>query len=136
MHLLLFDIDGTLIRSNGAGRAALVKALEDLFGTAGPIESYEMAGKTDPLIIGDLLTAIGLDQSDIEASLPDVYRLMTDYGRRMYVSRGIVSCAGVPELLQALDSQPEALVGLLTGNIISTAPLKLAAAGLSPAYFR
>ena len=76
MRLLLFDIDGTLIRSHGAGRLALKKSLEDLFGTAGPLDTYRMSGKVDSQIITDLLTAIGVPQSLIEAKLPEIYALM------------------------------------------------------------
>ena len=60
MKLLLFDIDGTLIRSNQAGRMALGAALEELFGTAGPLETYRMGGKTDSRIIKELMTAAGI----------------------------------------------------------------------------
>ncbi len=56
MRLLLFDIDGTLIRSNSAGRLAMAAALEEMFGSSGPLDSYSMGGKTDARIITDLLT--------------------------------------------------------------------------------
>ena len=76
MQLLLFDIDGTLLRSNGAGKATIINALEDTFGTAGPWENYLMAGKTDPLIIGDLLGATGKKTAEIEEKLPQIYERM------------------------------------------------------------
>ena len=57
MRLILFDIDGTLITARGAGRRALKRALEAVFGTTGSLDTYEMSGKTDPRIIHDLMEA-------------------------------------------------------------------------------
>src|SRR5438309_10922582 len=55
MKLVLFDIDGTLLWTDGAGRRAIRQALLDEVGTAGPIESYRFDGKTDPQIVRELL---------------------------------------------------------------------------------
>src|SRR5947209_3916047 len=55
MKLVLFDIDGTLLWTDGAGRRAIRQALLDEAGTAGPIESYRFDGKTDPQIVRELL---------------------------------------------------------------------------------
>ena len=55
MRLLLFDIDGTLVSARGAGRRALKAALERVFGTTGPLEAYDLRGKTDPRIVFDLM---------------------------------------------------------------------------------
>src|ERR1043166_5916785 len=51
MRLILFDIDGTLLWTNGAGRRAIHRALLDEMGTAGPIDGYRFDGKTDPQIV-------------------------------------------------------------------------------------
>src|SRR5260370_14957797 len=56
MKLVLFDIDGTLLSTDGAGRRAIRRALLDETGTAGPIESYRLDGKTDPQIVSELLS--------------------------------------------------------------------------------
>src|SRR5207245_9965336 len=55
MKLVLFDIDGTLLWTDGAGRRAIRQALVDEVGTAGPIEGYRLDGKTDPQIVRELL---------------------------------------------------------------------------------
>lgn len=136
MRLLLFDIDGTLVRSNGAGKAVMMDALLSVFGTSGPSEGYQMAGKTDPLIIHDLLGSAGLSKDAIEAGLPAVYDLMATRGRERFGPHVIFACPGVPTLLQALAARDDVLLGLLTGNIELTAPLKLAAAGIDPTLFR
>lgn len=135
MRLLLFDIDGTLIRSRGAGRLAMVAALEELFGTAGPADNYRMDGKTDPRIILDLLTAAGMPQADVEKMLPAVYLLMAEKARTIFPGQDITACTGVLDLLAALRQREDVVLGLLTGNISQTAPLKLAAAGIDPAQF-
>ncbi len=136
MKLLLFDIDGTLIRSHGAGRETMSLALTEVFGTAGPIDDYKMSGKTDPRIITDLLLAAGFNNGQISAKLPDVYRLMAENGRAIFPQRDMQPCPGVLPLLEALRQQPDVMLGLVTGNIDGTAPLKLTAAGSDPAQFR
>lgn len=134
--LLLFDIDGTLIHSNGAGRLTIAYALEKLFGTCGPLEHYNMSGKTDPRIITDLLTAIGIAPKEIKKQLPAVYELMAEHGQRIFIEREMLACPGVSELLTHLAGREDVLVGLLTGNSQLTAPLKLSAAGIDPLQFK
>jgi phosphoglycolate phosphatase-like HAD superfamily hydrolase len=136
MKLILFDIDGTLIRSHGGGRAAMQAALEEVFGTAGPIDNYRMGGKTDARIIMDLLAGSGIETADIEAQLPTIYELMTTKAHMIFPDKKMVQCLGVPELLTALNEQNDVLLGLLTGNNHLTAPLKLAAADIHPEQFR
>ncbi len=133
--LLLFDIDGTLIRSNGAGRLTLAYALERLFGTVGPLESYNMSGKTDPRIISDLLTAIGVTSKEINKHLPAIYELMAEHGQKIFKDKEMMACVGVPEMLARLATRDDVVVGLLTGNSQLTAPLKLSAAGIDPLQF-
>ena len=53
--LLLFDIDGTLIRSGGAGRLAMNRALVDVLGVDGLLEGYPLSGRTDVEIVGHAL---------------------------------------------------------------------------------
>lgn len=135
MRLLLFDIDGTLIRSNSAGRLAMAAALEEMFGSSGPLESYSMGGKTDARIIMDLLTAIGIDAKEIARRLPEAYALMAEKAGAIYPGRGIMACPGVEGLLNALQGRADVLLGLLTGNSEPTAPMKLQEAGIDPAQF-
>ena len=136
MKLLLFDIDGTLIRSHGAGRETMSLALTEVFGTAGPIDDYTMSGKTDPRIITDLLLAAGFSNDEISNKLPEVYRLMTNNGRAIFHQHDMQPCSGVLPLLTALRRRSDVMLGLVTGNINGTAPLKLIAAGINPAQFR
>jgi phosphoglycolate phosphatase len=135
MKLILFDIDGTLIWPDGAGRAAISRALTEVFGTAGPVDSLAMGGKTDLQIITELLTAAGLNQSVIEAGLPACFQAVAHHIAHTTRERQMRVCPGVPALLARLSAHPEAILGLLTGNLATTAPIKLRAAGLNPAIF-
>lgn len=135
MKLLLFDIDGTLIRSNGAGRETLKYALNELFGTAGPLEDYKFSGKTDPRIILDLMTAEGFAAADVEKKIPSVYELMAQKAQEIFPKSNMSVCEGVLDLLAALHKEDTAVIGLLTGNAHLTAPLKLSCSGIDPAQF-
>ncbi len=135
MYLLLFDIDGTLINSSRIGRAALGRALRDVFGTAGALESYDFAGKTDRQIVTDLMTAEGWAAADVAARLPELGEHMAIAGRELFTPQTIWPCPGVLPLLAALARRDDVAVGLLTGNVETTAPLKLTAAGIDPAQF-
>jgi phosphoglycolate phosphatase-like HAD superfamily hydrolase len=140
MKVVLFDIDGTLLWTDGAGRRAIHHALVDVHGTAGPIDTYRFDGKTDPQIVRELLTQGGVAAGAIGAAFDAVWArylagLATELARDPDATRLL---AGVRELLAALDG-PEAegrvIVGLLTGNLEAGAGLKLRAAGLAPERF-
>src|SRR5213592_4624817 len=122
MKLVLFDIDGTLLWTDGAGRRAIQRALLDEMGTAGPIEQYRFDGKTDPQIVRELMTLAGHPDAEAEDRIAAVCR--------RYVALLAAELAppspkprllpGVPELLAALEPHEaagRALVGLLTGNV-------------------
>ena len=55
MRLLLFDVDGTLVTTKGAGRRAVKAALAQVYGTSGAIDQYDLRGKTDPRIVFDVM---------------------------------------------------------------------------------
>ena len=129
--VVLFDIDGTLVDTVGAGRDAIEGALVEIFGTAGPIDELSFAGLTDPWIVRRLMRLAGFDDAEIDARLESLWasyviRLSDALeGRR---SRLRVH-AGVFGLLDELERRG-AGVGLVTGNIEPGARAKLAACGL------
>src|SRR3989442_1637634 len=141
MKLVLFDIDGTLLWTDGAGRRAIHGALLAEAGTAGPIVTYRFDGKTDPQIVRELLTLAGHRDAEDEARIQAVCRrylglLAAELAKPAQATRLM---AGVAELLAALEPHEQAgraLVGLLTGNLEAGAALKLRSAGLDPARFR
>lgn len=136
MRLVLFDIDGTLVIAKGAGRRALGRALERVYGTAGAIESYDFRGKTDPRIVRDLMGGAGIAPEVIRGGLDDCFEA---YARGLVEEIGDGQCVnvlpGVAELVRRLDTSESVLLGLLTGNIEEGARIKLAPTGLWP-YFR
>jgi len=141
MKLVLFDIDGTLLWTDGAGRRAIERALLDEAGTAGPIESYRFDGKTDPQIVRELLSLAGHSAAENATVIQAVCRryvdhLRTELERPTRTTRLMVGIADLLAALEPREARREALVGLLTGNVASGAALKLRSAGLDPARFR
>ena len=138
MRLILFDIDGTLLGTDGAGRRALERALVSEAGTAGPIETYRLDGKTDPQIVSDLLALAGHAGAGDDALTAAVCRRYIEVLEDELARSPGRLLPGVAELLGALaphESAGRALVGLLTGNLVPGATLKLRAAGIDPARF-
>ncbi len=137
-RLVLFDIDGTLLWPDGAGRAAMQVALERVFGVTGPIDNYYFDGCTDRQAIRDLMLAAGLSLETIWSQYEDVSEAMTAELQRRIVEglHNIRPCTGAPEIVAALAARDDVLVGLLTGNLPSTAHIKLRAAGYDPSLFR
>ena len=137
MKLVLFDIDGTLLSTEGAARRAFHATLLEVYGTAGPIETHSFAGKTDPQIAHELLELAGLRRGDIEAGMP---RLWQGYLRRLAVelrNNGHTTrvMPGVVPLLDRLaELRDEATIALLTGNIRPGAQLKLESGGLADRF--
>jgi phosphoglycolate phosphatase-like HAD superfamily hydrolase len=136
MRLYLFDIDGTLIHAHGAGRIALAKASAEIYGTAGAVDSYDARGKTDPLIVVELMRGAGIPEAVIQARLPEFFAV---YARHLdaVIDNGhpVMVLPGVADLVRSLSDREDALVGLLTGNTESGARAKLRPTGLLP-YFR
>jgi phosphoglycolate phosphatase-like HAD superfamily hydrolase len=140
MRLILFDIDGTILLTDGAGRRAIHRALLEEIGTAGPIDTYRFDGKTDPQIVRELLTHAGhpdAGQADRVQAVCDRYLglLETELSRAAQQTRVM---DGILELLAALagpEAERRALVGLLTGNLEQGAVMKLRSAGIPPTRF-
>lgn len=131
-RLLLFDIDGTLLSTEGAARRAFIRALTDVYGTAGPVDGHPFNGKTDPQIARELLTLAGLTNEQIDRGFPalwDAYlgALQAEVAVREHSTRVY---PGVRELLEALRQQQDIVLALLTGNLAPGADIKLGSAGL------
>jgi len=140
MRLILFDIDGTLLWTDGAGRRAIHRALLDEAGTAGPIEGFRFDGKTDPQIVSELLGLAGHPDAQSDGRITAVCRRYVELlaAELAKPTQATTLYPGVAQLLAALEEHERAgraLVGLLTGNVESGAALKLRSAGLDPARF-
>lgn len=136
-RLVLFDIDGTILLTAGAGRRAITTALHELVGPVDAFAQVRFDGKTDPQIVGELLAAAG-HAGPHEAERIDALcrRYVALLERELQEPADATTLMpGVPPLLQALEERHDVVLGLLTGNVVEGASLKLRAAGLDPARF-
>jgi phosphoglycolate phosphatase len=136
-HLVLLDIDGTILHSSGAGRAAMEHALAETFGTPGD-PSLRYDGKTDRQIVREAMRAAGFSDSDIDARMDDVVsRYVANLPARLAEpERGVAMFPGVAALIDAVHQRGDSVLGLLTGNVEEGARLKLASVGLDFERFR
>ena len=137
MRLVLFDIDGTLLLSDGAGRRAIHRALREVFGGIGPAD-YHFDGKTDPQIVRELMRLEGHADDRIDRDMPRLLSRYIDLLREELVAPGhkAYTLPGVPDLLDELERRPNVVLGLLTGNHHLGAAAKLGAVGLDVARFK
>jgi phosphoglycolate phosphatase len=121
--VLLFDIDGTLVLTGGAGQRAMSRAFEDLFAIPDGFRDIAMAGRTDTWILSRAAEAHGIRPGDL-SSFHDVY--VAHLERELdppNPAKAIMP--GVRALLDALASRDDVYLALLTGNYQSAARLKL-----------
>lgn len=132
-RLILFDIDGTILSTNGAAKRAFHRALLDVYGVAGPIATHPFDGKTDPQIARELLREAGLTDGQIDRGFDDLWRCYLRGLAAELAQPGHATTVmpGIREILDALEERAaDAAVGLLTGNVEQGAALKLASVGL------
>ena len=123
MIVCLFDIDGTLVSTGGAGKAALEAALLDTFGLREIRGSVTYSGRTDTAICIDLLHMHDLPATpENRRNLHDAY--LGQLPRYLAERPGRI-LPGIAGLLEHLEAREDVLLGLLTGNIRRGAALKL-----------
>jgi phosphoglycolate phosphatase-like HAD superfamily hydrolase len=134
MRILLWDIDGTLIRSvrTGAYKDYTIPVLEEIFGTAGRLADLHVSGMTDLQIVFEALRDAGFSQDDILARAEVLVSRMTEEARRVTGNgaKFFELLPGVRETLEALDVHPRYQSALVTGNIKPMAELKMELVGL------
>jgi phosphoglycolate phosphatase-like HAD superfamily hydrolase len=125
-HLILFDIDGTLVLTGRAGMRAMNRACEETVGHANALNGVAVAGRTDWIILHDVMANHGLSLDEVRL----------DELRRLYVSHlaeeillpgeGVKDAMpGIRELLGRLLGRSDVALGLLTGNFEASARIKL-----------
>lgn len=124
--LLLFDIDGTLCLTGGAGARALARAFEDTFRIRDAFTGIHMAGRTDQIILRDALARVKYEADP--SILSEFHERYLDYLRHEISEpgkgvKGVMP--GVRTLLDALAARSDTFVGLLTGNFAAGARIKL-----------
>lgn len=136
-RVVLFDIDGTLLLSDRAGRTAMERALDDTFGRHGPA-TYDYGGKTDRLIVRETMRLEGFSDAVIDEKMPTVIARYLA-GLEALLAGGTHrarALPGVPRLLDAIEKRDDLVLGLLTGNVADGASTKLSAVKLDHARFR
>jgi phosphoglycolate phosphatase len=135
MKLVLFDVDGTLLLTGGAGMRAFSTALKQVFGLSTDFKTIRPDGKTDPLIARELLAHFGQEKRWTEQSQEELFstyirnlRIEMDKARN---NGSIHVLPGVRELLEALEAQADFAIGLVTGNLEEGARIKIEMAGLA-----
>ncbi len=136
--LVLFDIDGTILLTAGAGRRAITAALRSEVGENPAFERVRFDGKTDPQIVAEMLEAAGRPvprDSELVRSICRRYVQFLAVELKRPTSRTTLM-PGVRLLLDRLEAEPGVVLGLLTGNVAEGAALKLRSGGLDPERFR
>jgi phosphoglycolate phosphatase len=161
-RLVLFDIDCTLIDAHGAGGRAILRAIKDVYGVEGDLGDYSFHGRTDPGIIKDLAglwgagepaevigryeretqprvvhelaERLGAPAAMVDPLVDDCIARYVELLREELLAVDVETLPGIRELVTALAADRRALVGLLTGNVVEGARLKLEPTGLYPLF--
>ncbi len=130
MNLLLFDIDGTLILSGGAGFRAMTRAFSELFGHDDAFRGVQLAGRTDISILTDAFEKFGISNCNgaVESFKDRYFALLPEEIAKPEGDKRIMP--GVQQLLDHLCQLDNVLLALLTGNWEPSGRIKLAHFGL------
>lgn len=127
-RLYLFDIDGTLITSGGAGVHSFTEAVTAFCGSTAPLEGINFAGNTDTGIARSVLEAAGMEPTDANImGLLDAY--LSILPERMGRHDGRL-LPGIIDLLDRMRGRPDCVLALLTGNLARGAEVKLSHYGV------
>lgn len=131
--VVLFDVDGTLVHTGGAGRRALALAFGEIFGRSDALEGVELGGMTDPLILRAGFEAVGasFDSARVDRVLEAYLRVLP---AEVAASPGYRVLPGVAEAVHRLARRVGFAVGLGTGNVRRGAEIKLSRGGLASAF--
>jgi len=131
-RLFLFDLDGTIMLSGGAGMRGMERVFLEFFGVPNAFEGILPDGKTDPMIFREMFANHNVDPGDEQQTL---IRLEEGYIKylteEMPRSENARLMPGFPRILELLDADPEVHLGLLTGNYERGARIKLDRFGLN-----
>lgn len=135
MQLILFDIDGTLLWTRGSGRESTRAAMIEVFGTCGALDTHAFGGKTDWQTLVELLADAGVSPEHIEQQMSAYEAAIARHLTNIIGDYPAEPCTGALDVVHALRERDDKLLGIVTGNASTTAPIKLRAAGFDPAWF-
>jgi phosphoglycolate phosphatase-like HAD superfamily hydrolase len=129
-RLVLWDVDGTLLRAGDIGASVFDDAVEEVLGRRPP-ERVRMSGKTDPLIVREYLAMMGVEETPelMDAILRRLVENLAAASERGVLQEGS-ACPGAAEVLGLLDAAGGVVQTLLTGNLYANAVVKVTAYGL------
>jgi phosphoglycolate phosphatase-like HAD superfamily hydrolase len=133
-HLVLFDIDATLITTGGVGKAAMLDAGRELHGPGFTIDGISFAGRLDPMLLEEMLILNGkpCDAGCVEAMFHRYRRVLEGHLKRPIRGGAL---PGATALVADLRKKEGVVLGLLTGNFRETGSMKLRACGIDPDHF-
>ncbi len=132
--LVLFDIDGTLLKVGSVNRRVLADALFAVYGTEGSTGTHDFSGKVDGAIIYEVLENAGLGREEIAAQFDRARETYVELFRQRTTPADVTLLQGVRELLDKLSGHPDVHLGLLTGNFEASGRHKLKLPGIND-YF-
>jgi phosphoglycolate phosphatase len=129
-RLVLFDIDGTLLLTGGAGMRGMNRAFEETFRVKGAFDGIPMPGRTDSIILADALARLSLETAGdaLERFRERYYAFLREEIERPGPGKGVLP--GVQPLLDALHARPDVFLAVLSGNFSGAARIKLEYFGL------
>jgi phosphoglycolate phosphatase len=134
-NLLLFDIDGTLLRGHGAGTRAMLRAGRALHGHGFSLDGIMIGGGMDPVIFASAIERLGILEPHLHQDafrdryLQELAHELATAELRPYLLPGVVA------LLETLAARKDVVIGLVTGNYRAAVPIKFASVELDPAQF-
>lgn len=134
MKLILFDLDGTILLSGGAGARAVCRACKKIYGIENAMDGIKPDGKTDITILREIFKAMEKDflLEEIDGLFSKYLIFLKDEVANSHDYRVM---PGIPELIKALSKREDIILGIATGNIKEAALIKLGRSGLGH-YFR
>ncbi|MCU0475954.1 MAG: haloacid dehalogenase-like hydrolase, partial [Anaerolineae bacterium] len=133
--LILWDIDGTLLRGKGLGKAVTSLAIREVYGVEDSVDHHYFGGKTDWQSLLELLTPHGVTPETVAERLEPYMHAKARHMQAIIGQYNVQPLPGAMEALTAFRARPELAHGLVTGNVQATVPVKLRAAGYDPAWF-